>query len=53
MKGLVSRDKMSKRDRRALDQVKRSVWNMNPVTRVRESGKKYDRNKVKNVVFED
>ena len=47
MKGMVSRDKMSKRDRRALNLERRTVWAMNPVTRVRESGKWYDRRKVK------
>ena len=47
MRGMISRDKMSKRNRRSLDLIKRSVWGMNPVTRIRESGKLYDRRKAK------
>ena len=47
MKSLVPRNKMSKKDRRSLDMTKRTVWTMNPVTRVRESGKLYNRRKAK------
>ncbi|MCR5566402.1 MAG: hypothetical protein K6F61_06090 [Clostridiales bacterium] len=47
MKGMVSREKMSKKDRRALDLTKRNIWSMNPATQVRESGKLYERRKLK------
>jgi len=43
MKGMVPRNKMSKKARKTLDNEKRNVWTMNPVTRVRESGKVYSR----------
>ena len=49
VKRMMSRDKLSRKARRILDLEKRSVWPMNPVTRVRESGKLYSRNKAKNV----
>ena len=47
VKRMVPRDKMSRKARRTLDLEKRSVWPMSPVTRVRESGKLYSRNKAK------
>ena len=53
MKKMVPRDKMSRKAKRALDLEKRSVWPMSPVTRVRESGKLYSRNKVKMIQFDD
>ncbi len=43
MKGMVSRDKMSEKNRRVLDRMKRNVWERNPATRIRESGKLYNR----------
>lgn len=49
MKPMVPRDKMTRKARRALDLEKRNVWTMNPVTRVRESGKVYDRNKYRQI----
>ncbi len=45
MKGMIPQDKMSKKARKAMAQTKRNVWPMNPVTRVRESGKVYDRSR--------
>ena len=45
MKGMIPRDKMSRKTRKEMDAAKRNVWPMNPVTRVRESGKIYDRKK--------
>ncbi len=53
MKKMVSREKMSKRARRELDQTKRTVWPMSPVTRIRESGKAYNRNKTKLISAEE
>ena len=53
MKGMVSRDKMSKKARKALDQEKRNLWMMNPVTRVRESGKAYNRKSAKTVMIDE
>ncbi len=47
MKGMVPRDKMSRKARKALDHVRRNVWPVNPATRIRESGKVYDRNKLR------
>ena len=50
----VSRDKMSKKDRKELDSKKRNTWgNTNPVTRVQPNKKAYDRKRDKKVVDED
>lgn len=44
----VSRDKMSKKDRKELDSQKRNTWgNTNPVTRVQPNKKVYDRKRDK------
>ena len=49
----VSRDKMSKKDRKELDSQKRNTWgNTNPVTRVQPNKKAYDRKRDKKVVDE-
>ena len=53
MKGMVPRDKMSKKARRALAQEKRNTWTMNPVTRIQESGKAYNRKSAKMITIED
>ena len=46
MKPFLPREKMSKREKRALDASKRTTWdNINPVTRKAESKKAYDRKK--------
>ena len=49
MKEFVSRDKMSRKNRRAMDRTKRTVWEMSPVTKIRESGKLYNRRKLKSM----
>lgn len=50
----VSRDKMSKKDRKELDNQKRNTWgSTNPVTRVQPNKKAYDRKRDKKVVDED
>ena len=49
----VSRDKMSKKDRKELDSQKRNTWgSTNPVTRVQPNKKAYDRKRDKKVVDE-
>ena len=46
MKQFLPREKMSKREKRALDAIKRASWDgVNPVTRKVESKKTYDRKK--------
>ena len=50
----VSRDKMSKKDRKELDNQKRNTWgNTNPVTRVQPNKKAYDRKRDSKVVMEE
>lgn len=49
---MIPRDKMSKKARRALDREQRNFWNVNPVTRVRESVKWYDRNRLRKMPTE-
>ena len=50
----VSRDKMSKKDRKELDSKKRNTWgNTNPVTRVQPNKKAYDRKRDKKELDED
>lgn len=46
-KDFVPYEKMSKKERRRLDEAKRSVWPLSPFTRVVPNKKAYDRNKVK------
>ena len=53
MKGMVSREKMSRKNRRILDLERRSAWERNPVTRIRESGRLYNRRKAKVIYDED
>ena len=49
----VSRDKMSKKDRKELDSQKRNTWgNTNPVTKVQPNKKAYDRKRDKKVIDE-
>lgn len=48
MKGMIPRNKMSRKARKEMDAGKRNTWMMNPVTRIRESGKVYDRKKLRN-----
>lgn len=50
----VSRDKMSKKDRKELDSKKRNTWgNTNPVTKVQPNKKAYDRKRDKKELDED
>lgn len=43
----VPKSKMSKRDRSAINKQRRNTWAMNPTNRVKQSGKIYDRRKIK------
>jgi len=46
MKQFLPREKMSKREKHALDQTKRATWGeINPVTRTTENKKTYNRKK--------
>ncbi len=45
MKRFVPRDKMSKRQKKELDTQKRTVWEVNPTTKIVKSKKVYDRKK--------
>ena len=47
MTRMIPRDKMSRKASRAWAREKRNLWPMNQATRVRESAKLYDRNRVK------
>lgn len=50
----VSRDKMSKKDRKELDSKKRNTWgNTNPATKVQPNKKVYDRKRDKKELDED
>lgn len=44
---MVSKEKMSKRKRNELNAQSRNFWTMSPVTRIKESGKRYNRQAVK------
>lgn len=49
MEKFVSYDKLSKKEKRKLDQAKRQTWGgLNPVTRKPENSKAYNRNKTRN-----
>ena len=46
MKPFLPREKMSKREQRALDTAKRTTWDgINPITRTTENKKTYNRKK--------
>ena len=49
MKGFVPREKMSKKQRKELDSVKRNEWSFSPVTRRVESKKVYNRKRKSDV----
>ena len=53
MKGFTARDKMSAKARRNLDLEKRRTWAISPVTKVKESGKLYNRKMAKAIRIED
>ena len=43
----IPKEKRSKKEQKAMNAAQRNLWNINPVTRIKESAKKYNRNKVK------
>ena len=49
MEKFLPYEKLSKKEKRKLDQAKRQTWgNLNPVTRKPENSKAYNRNKARN-----
>ena len=49
MEKFIPYEKLSKKEKRKLDQAKRQTWgNLNPVTRKPENSKAYSRNKARN-----
>ena len=44
---MVSYNKMSKKQRKEINNQRRTEWNFSPVTRVKPSAKVYNRKKVK------
>ena len=49
MEKYIPYEKLSKKEKRKLDQVRRQTWGqMNPVTRKPENSKAYNRNKARN-----
>ena len=49
MEKFISYEKLSKREKRKIDQAKRQTWGeLNPVTRKPENSKAYNRNKARN-----
>ena len=53
MKGFTARSKLSRKARRNLDLEKRRTWAISPVTKVKESGKLYNRKMTKAIRIED
>lgn len=43
----IPKEKRSKKEQKAMNDAQRNVWTRNPATRIKESAKKYDRNKAK------
>ena len=43
----IPKEKRSKKEQKAMNDAQRNFWSRNPVTRIKDSAKKYDRNKVK------
>ena len=47
MRQMTPKDKMSRKARKEMNAEKRNLWTMNPVTRIRESGKIYNRKRLR------
>ncbi len=45
MAGFVPKDKLSKKAQKELNRQRRTMWEFSPVSRVVDSGKKYNRRK--------
>ena len=49
MEKFIPYEKLSKKEKRKIDQARRQTWGeLNPVTRKPENSKTYDRNKARN-----
>ena len=49
MEKIISYEKLSKKEKRKIDQAQRKTWgNLNPVTRKPENSKAYNRSKARN-----
>ena len=46
MSDFISKDKLSKKAKRELDNSRRKVWDFKPVTRVKPSAKAYNRKRL-------
>ena len=44
---MIPADKLSKKVRQEMNRQKREIWPMNPVTRMKESDKVYNRKRIK------
>lgn len=49
----IPKEKMSKKERRKLDEEKRVTWGFNPFSRVIPNKKAYDRKKAKKEMIDD
>ena len=47
----IAKAKMAEKQRKEVNRLKRATWAMNPVTRVKPSGKVYDRKKYKTNMY--
>lgn len=47
MDEFIPKEKRSKKEQKKLNARSRVLWTRNPTTRIKESGKRYDRNKMK------
>lgn len=43
----IPKEKRSKKEQKAMNAAQRNFWTRNPVTRIKESAKKYNRNEEK------
>ena len=53
MEQFVPKDKMSKKEKKKLDEENRVTWEFSPATRVIPNKKAYDRNKAKQEVLRE
>ncbi|MBR1711004.1 MAG: hypothetical protein IJ719_19600 [Clostridia bacterium] len=47
----IAKSKMAEKQKREIDRLKRVTWTMNPVTRVKPSGRIYDRKKYRATAY--
>ena len=53
MEQFIQKDKMSKKEKKKLDEENRVTWEFSPATRVIPNKKAYDRNKAKKEMMSD